>query len=160
MQNQFSDIGNQSATPQNQQYTNYNSKPNVPPPVYNMEPPPPYSNQPPPPAPGFIHVAQPSVTVTVQPNSTIPNQENITSTTIIHIPLTHNPVQITCPNCLATTFTETKPIPGLLTYLLSGALFLVGCWICCLVPCCMPDCLDIEHRCSNCKQLIGTYRRL
>jgi len=71
------------------------------------------------------------------------------------------PVQIVCSQCSARVMTETNMSPGLLTWLLSGALVFVGCWLgCCLIPCCIPECQDIEHRCPNCKTHLGTYRRL
>ena len=71
------------------------------------------------------------------------------------------PVQIVCPQCNARVMTETSLSPGLLTWLLSGALVFVGCWLgCCLIPCCIPECQDIEHRCPNCKSHLGTFRRI
>lgn len=71
------------------------------------------------------------------------------------------PVQVVCPQCSARIMTETTASPGLLTWLLSGALVFVGCWLgCCLIPCCIPECQDIEHRCPNCKVHLGTYRRI
>ncbi|XP_064481150.1 LITAF domain-containing protein-like isoform X2 [Ornithodoros turicata] len=71
------------------------------------------------------------------------------------------PVQATCPNCGATVLTSTSSTPGLLTWLLSGALVLLGCWFgCCLVPCCVAECQDVEHHCPSCKRHLATFRRL
>ncbi|CAL1269756.1 unnamed protein product [Larinioides sclopetarius] len=71
------------------------------------------------------------------------------------------PMQVTCPHCSAHVMSETTAIPGLLTWLLAGGLVLLGCWAgCCLIPCCAPECQDIEHRCPNCKQHLGTFRRI
>nr|XP_015926001.1 LITAF domain-containing protein isoform X2 [Parasteatoda tepidariorum] len=71
------------------------------------------------------------------------------------------PMQIVCPQCQARVMTETTASPGLLTWLLSGALVFVGCWLgCCLIPCCIPECQDIEHNCPNCKAHLGTFRRI
>ncbi|XP_076304282.1 lipopolysaccharide-induced tumor necrosis factor-alpha factor homolog isoform X2 [Tachypleus tridentatus] len=71
------------------------------------------------------------------------------------------PMQITCPHCSAQVMTETNASPGLLTWILSGALVFLGCWLgCCLIPCCIPECQDVEHRCPNCKHHLGSYRRL
>ncbi|GIX80805.1 LITAF domain-containing protein [Caerostris extrusa] len=71
------------------------------------------------------------------------------------------PMQVACPQCSARVMTETSASPGLLTWLLSGALVFVGCWLgCCLIPCCIPECQDIEHRCPNCKAHLGTFRRM
>lgn len=70
------------------------------------------------------------------------------------------PMQVACPHCGAHVMSETTAIPGLLTWLLAGGLLMLGCWAgCCLIPCCIPECQDIEHRCPNCKQHLGTFRR-
>ncbi|KAH9528081.1 lipopolysaccharide-induced tumor necrosis factor-alpha factor homolog [Dermatophagoides farinae] len=129
--------------------------PSVPPPLFNMDPPPAYS----PPGPGFIHIQQPG-TQTFDANTT-PTTAHVITVQPLSLGLSPNPVQMTCPNCNATTLTETSAVPGLLTYLAAGTLFLCGCWAgCCLIPCCIPECLDIDHRCSNCKTNIGRYRRI
>lgn len=70
------------------------------------------------------------------------------------------PVQVTCPNCGSQVLTATSTRPGLLTWLLSGACFLFGCWPCCLIPCCIPECQDVEHHCPSCKNHLCTFRRL
>lgn len=70
------------------------------------------------------------------------------------------PVRVTCPNCNAYVMTETETTPGLLTYILSGALCLLACYICCLIPCCVRECKDIEHRCPNCRHEIGYFKRM
>ncbi|XP_049268994.1 cell death-inducing p53-target protein 1 [Rhipicephalus sanguineus] len=71
------------------------------------------------------------------------------------------PVQLTCPNCGAQVLTATSTRPGLLTWLLSGACVLFGCWLgCCLIPCCIPECQDVDHHCPSCKRHLCTYRRL
>lgn len=71
------------------------------------------------------------------------------------------PMNVVCPQCQARVMTATNASPGLLTWLLSGALVFFGCWLgCCLIPCCIPECQDIEHTCPNCKAHLGTFRRL
>ncbi|KAI1307645.1 Lipopolysaccharide-induced tumor necrosis factor-alpha factor -like protein [Halotydeus destructor] len=71
------------------------------------------------------------------------------------------PSQTTCPNCSQNVMTSTMSSPGLLTWILSGTLLLIGCWAgCCLIPCCVPECQDVEHRCPNCKTHLGTYKRI
>lgn len=139
-------------------------KPNCPYP----EPPPPYSQDPmtanpgyapshqqgkgyPPPPPG-------SQTVIMGP----PPQGQVGSVTVVSVAQWGPyPMQVGCPHCGAQVMTETRASPGLLTWLLAGALIFFGCWLgCCLIPCCIPECQDIEHRCPNCKQHLGSYRRL
>ncbi|OQR70826.1 lipopolysaccharide-induced transcription factor regulating tumor necrosis factor alpha-like [Tropilaelaps mercedesae] len=55
----------------------------------------------------------------------------------------------------------TSARPGLLTWLFSGALIALGCvWGCCLIPCCVPECQDIDHHCPACRAHLGTFKRL
>ncbi|KAH9417614.1 hypothetical protein DERP_010428 [Dermatophagoides pteronyssinus] len=158
MQNSDSNNPAKTTGPQQPTYPQSQPYPGVAPPLFNMEPPPPYSMQPPP-GPGFIHVQQPG-NQTFGTNPT-PTTTHVITVQPISLGLSPNPVQMTCPNCNATTLTEISAVPGLLTYLAAGTLFLCGCWAgCCLIPCCIPDCLDIDHRCSNCKTNVGRYRRI
>ena len=42
----------------------------------------------------------------------------------------------------------------------SGSPLVLSCWMgCCLIPCCMDECMDKEHSCPNCKAFLGKYRR-
>lgn len=71
------------------------------------------------------------------------------------------PMRLTCPHCNAHVMTETHSTPGLLTYILSGALCVIApCILCCLIPCCVRECKDIEHRCPNCQHKLGLFKRI
>ena len=71
------------------------------------------------------------------------------------------PMRYTCPNCNAHVMTVTHSTPGSLTYILSGALCLLACpFFCCLIPCCVKECKDIEHRCPNCQHKLGLFKRI
>ncbi|XP_035254409.1 lipopolysaccharide-induced tumor necrosis factor-alpha factor homolog isoform X2 [Anguilla rostrata] len=70
------------------------------------------------------------------------------------------PSQTQCPFCQTLVVSRTIPQPGLLTWLICGSLALVGCWPCCLIPFCVDGCQDVEHRCSNCNNLLFVYKRL
>lgn len=71
------------------------------------------------------------------------------------------PMRVICPICNAHIMTETHSTPGLLTYVLSGALcFLAGYLLCCLIPCCVRECKDIEHRCPSCQHKLGLFKRI
>lgn len=71
------------------------------------------------------------------------------------------PIRYTCPKCNSNVLTTTYSTPGLLTYILSGALcFLGSCLCCCWVPCCIRRCKDIEHRCPECKHKLGLFKRI
>lgn len=101
-------------------------------------------------------------------HSGIPNSQDGQQPIIIYSNTTVQPVQFgpypmrfTCPHCNAHVMTETHSTPGLLTYILSGALcVLAGYLLCCLVPCCVRECKDIEHRCPNCQHKLGLFKRI
>ncbi|XP_022286190.1 lipopolysaccharide-induced tumor necrosis factor-alpha factor homolog [Crassostrea virginica] len=66
-----------------------------------------------------------------------------------------------CPYCNSQITTTVEYEPGTLTWLSSGLICIVGCWLgCCLIPFCMPDLQDVKHTCPNCSNLVGVYRRL
>uniref|UniRef100_A0AAR2JE06 LITAF domain-containing protein n=1 Tax=Pygocentrus nattereri TaxID=42514 RepID=A0AAR2JE06_PYGNA len=72
-----------------------------------------------------------------------------------------SPVQVTCPTCRHTGLTNVEHSAGLLTYLFCGGLFFCGCALgCCLIPFCVDRLRDVKHTCSNCKALLGVYKRL
>lgn len=64
-----------------------------------------------------------------------------------------------CPTCRHTGPTNVVFDPGCGTWLVCGALALVGCWMgCCLVPFCMDDCKDATHQCASCHRVVGEKR--
>lgn len=121
------------------------------------EPPPPYApSAPTQPLPGYGN--PPS---TIAPNVVLPNIQAAPTVIVNVTQFGPYSMQMTCPSCHSTITTETLTSPGLLTWILSGTLLLMGCWLgCCLVPCCMRSCQDIEHRCPNCKAHLGIYKRI
>lgn len=111
-----------------------------------------------PPPPG-IHTSSTSGVGAPKPNQ--PPIIIYSNTTVTPVQYGPYPMRITCPNCNAQVMTETHSTPGLLTYILSGALcILAGYFLCCLVPCCVRECKDIEHRCPNCRQRLSLYKRI
>ncbi|TMS36520.1 hypothetical protein L596_003666 [Steinernema carpocapsae] len=86
---------------------------------------------------------------------------NPTPTTIHVLRLGPRPMSMTCPNCTQPVVTRTTANAGLLTFLLSLGLVLIGCFMgCCLIPFCIEDCQDIHHFCPNCNAFIGVYKRM
>lgn len=115
----------------------------------------PKNNQSPPPA-GLRAPGAPSSAS--QPQPMIIYHANTTVTSAQFGPY---PMRFTCPNCHAHVMTETHSTPGLLTYILSGALCVLAPYLlCCLVPCCVRECKDIEHRCPNCQYQLGLFKRI
>lgn len=140
---------------------NHDNQYNPPPPGYSppgQEPPvqlrQPKDNYGSPPPPG-VNI-EPHIQQQPQPMIIYTNQ-----TTLAPVQFGPYPMRYTCPNCNAHVMTETHSTPGLLTYILSGALcFLAGYLLCCLVPCCVRECKDIEHRCPNCQHKLGLFKRI
>lgn len=81
------------------------------------------------------------------------------NTTITPVQFGPYPIPYTCPNCNNNVMTETHSTPGLLTYILSGALCFLACYLVCC-PCCIRECKDIEHRCPNCQTKLGLFKRI
>ncbi|CAH8668298.1 unnamed protein product [Schistosoma margrebowiei] len=71
------------------------------------------------------------------------------------------PVTLRCPSCGLNTLTTLEYKNGLLTYLASGGICLIGGFFgCCLIPCCINGCKDVNHVCPHCRRAVGTYHRL
>uniref|UniRef100_A0A1I7Y716 LITAF domain-containing protein n=1 Tax=Steinernema glaseri TaxID=37863 RepID=A0A1I7Y716_9BILA len=136
-----SDPTKYSAVPPPQPYAPYQpQQSNFPPPPIHQQPmpnnyasPSPVPNMPPHPMPATINVLR----------------------------LGPRPMSMACPNCNQPVVTRTTPNAGLLTFLLSLGLVLIGCFMgCCLIPFCIEDCQDIHHFCPNCNAFIGVYKRM
>lgn len=140
-------------------------QPNYPPPAYSppgREPPLPMhykdnygrASAPPPPPPG-LHAGAPGSPDRQQPIIIYSN------TTVQPVQFGPYPMRFTCPHCNAHVMTETHSTPGLLTYILSAGLcILAGYLLCCLVPWCVRECKDIEHRCPSCQHKLGLFKRI
>lgn len=109
----------------------------------------------------------PTATAPPPPGLHTPNSSNVQTQQPMIIysttPVSYGPypMRFTCTNCNAQVMTETHSKPGLLTYILSGmCLFLAPYLCCCLVPCCVRECKDIEHRCPSCQHKLGLFKRI
>ncbi|XP_051878161.1 lipopolysaccharide-induced tumor necrosis factor-alpha factor homolog isoform X2 [Pristis pectinata] len=94
-----------------------------------------------------VQPAQPPIvqTVYVQPSQNFSSQ----------------PIQMTCPSCQQVVLTRIRHVPGALTWISCGGLFIVGCVFgCCLIPFCVDALQDVEHSCPNCGVHLGSYKRL
>lgn len=86
----------------------------------------------------------------------------VTQPVVVHTGIYRGvPVSCQCPHCRAQVVTAVTYTAGLLPWLLCLGLLLIGCWAgCCLIPFCIDDLKDTTHYCPNCKQVLGTYRRI
>ncbi|KAF0309044.1 Lipopolysaccharide-induced tumor necrosis factor-alpha factor [Amphibalanus amphitrite] len=76
------------------------------------------------------------------------------------VPPGPNPTHMICPHCHAEIESTVKTSPSTMAWLSGALIALFGCWMgCCLIPCCMDECMDKEHSCPNCKAFLGKYRR-
>jgi hypothetical protein len=91
-----------------------------------------------------------------------PNQKLPDGTTIVTtvVPIGMNATHMICPHCHAEINTATKKEPALIAYISGLLIALVGCvWGCCLIPCCIDECMDVHHSCPNCRAYLGKFRR-
>ncbi|XP_029996436.1 LITAF domain-containing protein-like isoform X2 [Sphaeramia orbicularis] len=70
------------------------------------------------------------------------------------------PGQTMCPHCQQTVVTQTEYTSGLMTWLICGGLFIIGCICCSCIPFCVDGCKDVEHHCPNCQRVIYIYKRI
>ncbi|KAG9477097.1 lipopolysaccharide-induced tumor necrosis factor-alpha factor [Eleutherodactylus coqui] len=132
-----------SAPPSYEEAT-YSHQPYFPPPHPGME------GKPMHPPPHVIHSAPMQVPVTVQ-------------TVYVQHPVSFHdrPIQICCPHCNRLTTTRLIHSSGALAWLSCGGLCLLGCGFgCCLIPFCIDSLKDVDHYCSNCETLLGSYKRI
>ncbi|KAK0408349.1 hypothetical protein QR680_003900 [Steinernema hermaphroditum] len=78
--------------------------------------------------------------------------------------LSDRPQLLDCPRCRQHCETEVRFVNGFFTWLSFFVLLIFGFTIFPLfflwVPFCVGTFKDAEHRCSNCKTFVGTYRRI
>jgi len=71
------------------------------------------------------------------------------------------PQRHTCQFCNNNVVTEVVYESGGMTWLLSGGLCLLGCWLgCCLIPFGIDGCKDVVHICPHCHNTVGRKSRL
>ena len=68
--------------------------------------------------------------------------------------------EIKCAVCRRRGWTNTKTVIGAGSWTIGLALFCCGCWPCACIPCCVQDCMDVQHKCPNCGAACGTRRYL
>ncbi|CAJ0945235.1 unnamed protein product, partial [Mesorhabditis belari] len=91
-----------------------------------------------------MHSAQP------QPMPIHSQQQPVYNVTqILHIKFGPKPCEVVCPFCHTHTRSRIKHESGVLSWLLCGALFFFGFWICCCCPFCIDACMDVDHFCSQ-----------
>ena len=67
-------------------------------------------------------------------------------------------VRIKCPNCRRIVYTNVEAQYSPTVWLSALCLCLCGLPMCCFIPFCIPDCMDFQHTCPNCNQIIDVYK--
>ncbi|XP_042233051.1 lipopolysaccharide-induced tumor necrosis factor-alpha factor homolog isoform X3 [Homarus americanus] len=113
--------------------------------------------------PSRVHVVQgvqigSSVTPAAYPTYGHAGAPTAVVTTVV--PLGSQSTHMICPHCHADVDTATKLSPSMVAWL-SGFIICIlgGVMGCCLVPCCINDCMNVEHSCPNCHAFLGKYNR-
>ncbi|CAO1333873.1 unnamed protein product [Diamesa hyperborea] len=91
-----------------------------------------------------------------------PQQHILTTTNIVTtvVPIGPHATHMICPNCHCEINTKTRSSPGLIAYVSGFLIAVFGCWLgCCLIPCCLDECMDTHHQCPNCEFYLGRHRR-
>ncbi|XP_053551202.1 lipopolysaccharide-induced tumor necrosis factor-alpha factor [Bombina bombina] len=71
------------------------------------------------------------------------------------------PVHMCCPYCTRMITTRLVFSSGALTWLSCGGLCLLGCGAgCCLIPFCVDALKDVDHFCTNCHRIVGSFKRI
>uniref|UniRef100_A0A0N5AP99 LITAF domain-containing protein n=1 Tax=Syphacia muris TaxID=451379 RepID=A0A0N5AP99_9BILA len=103
------------------------------------------------------------------PSSSLPQDANqpvnvtlVQATTPLFGP---HPVATDCFYCHEHVVTSTEYTPGVLPWVIALILFFVGFlliipWCLCCIPFCVDGCLDVVHKCPNCKRELSKYRRI
>ncbi|XP_062543759.1 LITAF domain-containing protein-like [Armigeres subalbatus] len=92
------------------------------------------------------------------PNASQQNRGPTIITTVV--PVGPASTHMICPSCHAEIVSQTTTSPGLIAYVSGFLIALFGCWLgCCLIPCCIDECMDVHHSCPNCKAYLGRHRR-
>eukprot|EP00117_Sycon_ciliatum_P023412 scpid52718/ scgid19911/ len=128
--------------------------PTQPPPVaaagaaYSTGPPPAETKQP-------VDAAPPVAGVVVQQPAPATTTVVITQTNVLLGP---ESTTVNCPNCGKTGPTVTSCVPSVKAWLFCFVLWIVGCGLCCWIPCVIPSMQDVTHHCYNCQHVVGQYR--
>lgn len=68
---------------------------------------------------------------------------------------------VKCDLCGALGPSITEHKAGMLAHIAAVLVCFSGCSMgCCFIPYCMDSCLDVDHRCSSCRQPLHRYRKI
>merc|ERR1711973_331972 len=68
-----------------------------------------------------------------------------------------DPMQYNCSLCNHTVQTTTSTDPNSTAWILGVLLCIVGCWPCCLIPCCIDSMKTTKHTCPKCQAFLGQH---
>ncbi|XP_026787712.1 uncharacterized protein LOC113537443 [Pangasianodon hypophthalmus] len=137
----------------------------APPPVIIEQSPPPVIVQPAPP-PVIIEQSPPPVIVQPAPSAAIIQAQPAVAViqppgpVVMQAPMKSVPASTRCGFCQQQIVTMTRPINGLLTWVVAGTLLFLFIWPFCVIPFFVKSCKDIEHTCPNCKNVIYIHKRM
>uniref|UniRef100_A0A2S2N7C6 Lipopolysaccharide-induced tumor necrosis factor-alpha factor n=1 Tax=Schizaphis graminum TaxID=13262 RepID=A0A2S2N7C6_SCHGA len=76
------------------------------------------------------------------------------------VPVGPHSTRMVCSNCRKEITTKIYKKPSTMAYITSLLCCVFGCfWGPCLIPFCMDQCLNVEHKCPKCEVYLGQYIR-
>ncbi|MCI4393995.1 hypothetical protein PGIGA_G00163470 [Pangasianodon gigas] len=108
-------------------------------------------------APVIVQAAPPPVVIQAQPAIAVIQPPG---PVVVQSPMKSLPASARCSFCRQQIVTMTRPVNGLLTWVVFGALFILLIWPFCLIPFCSRSCKDIEHTCPICRNVIYIHKRM
>lgn len=76
------------------------------------------------------------------------------------VPVGPHSTRMVCSNCRKEITTNINKKPSSMAYISSLLCCVFGCfWGPCLIPFCMDQCLNVEHKCPKCEVYLGQYIR-
>ncbi|XP_062865648.1 lipopolysaccharide-induced tumor necrosis factor-alpha factor homolog [Trichomycterus rosablanca] len=79
---------------------------------------------------------------------------------MVQQPMRSTAARTRCNVCQQEVVTVTKPVNGILVWILFAVLLFCFLWPLCLIPFCIKACKDVEHSCPNCRNVLYVYKRM
>ncbi|XP_038127722.1 cell death-inducing p53-target protein 1 homolog [Cyprinodon tularosa] len=97
---------------------------------------------------------QPVIQCNPQQNQIV---QNVNQVMVVEQMPTNAPGNMQCPHCNISVVTIIQPIIGIYTWMIAVLLFFLGCWPCLFIPFFVSSCMDVQHSCPRCNNVLHIY---